>query len=49
MKRRPTKRAPDNWIHTAKLVLYSTLGFVRFVGESTPIQPPVMPTVSQPK
>jgi len=29
------------WIHTAKLAFFVALGFVRFVGESTPVQPPV--------
>ena len=31
----------DGWILTAKLAFFMALGFVRFVGESTSLQPPV--------
>jgi hypothetical protein len=37
----------DGWIRTAKLAFFMALGFVRFDGESTSLQPPVTQTVGQ--
>jgi hypothetical protein len=37
------ERGTGGWIHTAKLAFFVALGFVRFVGESTSLQPPVSP------
>jgi len=36
----------DGWIHTAKWAFFVALGFIRFVGESTSLQPPVPITCS---
>lgn len=33
----------DGWIRTAKLAIFMALGFVRFVGESTPFQSSASP------
>jgi hypothetical protein len=37
----------DGWIHTAKMAFFVALGFVRFVGESTSLQPPVTRAVGR--
>jgi hypothetical protein len=37
----------DGWIRTAKLAFFVALGFVRFVGKSTSLQPPVTRAVGR--
>ena len=39
----------DGWIHTAKLAFFVALGYLRFVGESTSLQPPVTRAVGAPR
>jgi len=43
MRTRGTRReraGQAGWIRTAKLAFFVELGFIRFVGESTSLQPP---------
>lgn len=37
------KLRTDGWIRTVKSAFFVALGYLRFVGESTPVQPPVPP------